>query len=237
MSLRPAALFTSLTSLVLALTAVSASAAEPPGPPTADISVEASRSTPNDLFRAEVYAEATDASPGELARRVNLTVTQAIQIARAYPAVKVRSAGSATYPVYGKSGRTIDAWRMRSSLALESSDSAVLSELLGKLQQNMAVTGLNASPAPATLKKSTDEAIVEALGAFEARARLVAGTLGKKWKIRQISVHTGGIQPKPMIAYARTAPMMSADGGAPAPIEAGDSPVTVNVSGQIELLE
>lgn len=234
MSFRPAPLF---TLLAIAFTAGSAWAAEPPGPPTADLSVEASRSTPNDLFRAEVYAEATDASPGELARRVNLMVTQAIQTARAYPSVRLRSAGNATYPVYGKTGKSIDAWRMRSTLALESSDSAVLSELLGKLQQSMAVTGLNASPSPATLKKSTDEAIVEALGAFEARARLVAGTLGKKWKIRQVSVHTGGIQPKPMIAYARAAPMMSADGAPPAPIEAGDSPVTVNVSGQIELLE
>lgn len=223
--------------LVYVTTAGSTWAVEPPGPPTADISVEASRSTPNDLFRAEVYAEATDANPADLARRVNLTVTQAIQAARAYSAVKLRSAGNSTYPVYGKTGRTIDAWRMRSTLALESSDSAVLSELLGKLQQSMAITGLNASPSPATLKKSTDEAIVEALAAFEARARLVAGTLGKKWKIRQVSVHTGGSQPKPMIAYARAAPMMSADGAPPTPIEAGDSPVTVNVSGQIELLE
>jgi predicted secreted protein len=37
-----------------------------------------------------------------------------------------------------------------------------------------------------------------------------------------------------MVAYARAA--MAAD-AAPAPIEAGDSPVTVNVTGEIELFE
>ena len=52
---------------------------------------------------------------------------------------------------------------------------------------------------------------------------------------RSLSVNTGGFQPKPVAAYARAA-MMSAD-AAPAPIEAGDSPVSVSVNGQIELME
>ena len=207
-----------------------------PALPTADISVESSRSAPNDLFRAQVYAEATDANPGDVARKVNAIVAQAISTAKGVPAVKVRSAGNSTYPVYGKTGRSIEAWRMRSSLALESSDAAALSELLGKLQQSMAVAGLSAAPSPETWKKIEDEAIADALGAFEGRARLVAGSLKKKWKIKHLSINTGGMQPKHPVAYARAA-MMADAAPAPAPIEAGDSPVTVNVSGQIELIE
>lgn len=208
-----------------------------PALPTADISVESSRSAPNDLFRAQVYAEATDANPGEVARKVNTIVTQAIQTARGVPAVKVRSAGNSTYPVYGKTGRSIEAWRMRSTLALESSDAAALSELIGKLQQSMAVAGLSAAPSPDTWKKIEDEAIADALGAFEGRARLVAGSLKKKWKIKHLSINTGGMQPKQAMPYMRASAMMADAAPAPAPIEAGDSPVTVNVSGQIELLE
>ena len=206
-----------------------------PALPTAEISVESSRSAPNDQFRAQVYYEASDANPAELARKVNAVVAQAVQAGRAYPAVKVRTAGSNTYPVYGKNSRSIESWRMRSTLALESRDAAPLSELIGKLQQTMAVAGLSAAPSPETWKKVEDEAIADALAAFEARARLVAGSLHKKWKIKRVAVNTGNAQPpRPVVGYARAA--MVAD-AAPAPIEAGDSLVTVNVSGEIELLE
>ncbi|WP_374502464.1 SIMPL domain-containing protein [Zoogloea sp.] len=231
---RPLAL---LTFAFAANHALAADTPVPPALPTVEISVESSRSAPNDLFRAQVYAEATDANPGEVARKVNTIVTQAIQTARSVPAVKVRSAGNSTYPVYGKTGRSIEAWRMRSTLALESSDAAALSELLGKLQQSMAVAGLSANPSPDTWKKIEDEPIADAIGAFEARARLVAGSLKNKWKIKHLSINTGGMQPKQAMPYARAAAMMAEASPPPAPIEAGDSPVSVNVSGQIELIE
>lgn len=220
------------------LAAAHGHAAEPvaaPALPTADIAVDASRTAPNDQFRAQVYFEATDANPGELARKVNATIAQALQSARAYPTVKVRSAGNSTFPIYAKTGRSIEAWRMRSSLALDSKEAAPLSELLGKLQQTMAVSGLSAAPSPETWKKVEDEAIADALAAFEARARLVAGSLHKKWKLKHVSVNTGGMQPRPPVPMARAA-MAMAD-AAPAPIEAGDSPVSVSVNGQIELME
>ncbi len=206
-----------------------------PALPTAEISVESSRSAPNDQFRAQLYHEASDSNPAELARKVNAVIAQAVQTGRAYPAVKLRTAGSNTYPVYGKNSRNIEGWRMRSTLAIESREAAPLSELIGKLQQTMAVAGLNAAPSPETWKKVEDEAIADALAAFEARARLVAGSLHKKWKIKRVAVNSGNAHPpRPMVAYARAA--MAAD-AAPAPIEAGDSPVTVSVSGEIELFE
>ena len=58
-----------------------ADAPSAPALPTADISVESSRSAPNDLFRAQIYAEATDTNPGDVARKVNAIVTQAISTA------------------------------------------------------------------------------------------------------------------------------------------------------------
>ena len=136
----------------------------------------------------------------ELARKVNAVIAQAVQAGRAYPAVKVRTAGSNTYPVYGKNSRNIEGWRMRSTLALESREAAPLSELIGKLQQTMAVAGLNAAPSPETWKKVEDEAIADALAAFEARARLVAGSLHKKWKIKRVAVNSGNAHPpRPMV--------------------------------------
>jgi predicted secreted protein len=225
--------------LALLLTAAAAHAtdgATPPALPTADISVEASRPAPNDQFRAQVYYETTETGPAELARKVNAVVAQALQTARNYPAVKVRTGGNMTYPVYGKNVRNIEAWRMRSTLLLEANDSAALSELLGKLQQSMVIGGLNAAPSAETWKKIEEQAVVDALTAFEARAKLVAASLHKKWKIKHVSVNTGGIQQKPIMPLARSASMMAAE-AVPAPIEAGDSSISVSVNGQIELLE
>lgn len=207
-----------------------------PALPTADISVEASRPAPNDQFRAQVYYESTETSPSELARKVNSVIAQALQTARSYPAVKIRTSGNMTYPVDGKNVRNIEAWRMRSTLALEANDSAALSELLGRLQQSMVIGGLNAAPSAETWKKIEDQAIVDAITAFEARAKLVAASLNKKWKIKHVSVNTGGLQQKPIMPLARSASLMAAEAVA-APIEAGDSAVSVSVNGQIELLE
>lgn len=226
----------SLAMLIAASAAWGADGASAPVLPTADISVEASRTAPNDQFRAQVYYESTEANPGELARKVNSVVAQALQTARAYPTVKIRTSGNFTNPAYGKNGRSIESWRMRSTLLLEAQDAAALSELLGKLQQTMAVGGLNAAPSPDTWKKIEDQTIADALAAFEARARLVAASLNKKWKLKHISVNTGGIQQKPIMPYARSVSLMAAE-AAPAPIEAGDSPVSVSINGQIELLE
>lgn len=224
-------------SCILALGTVAGNVrAAEPTLPTVDISAEVSRSAPNDQFRAQVFAEAADANPGELARRINTLIAQALHAAKAYPAIKVRSAGNATYPIYAKTGRSIESWRMRSSLALEAQDSAQLSELLGKLQQTLAVGALEAAPSPETWKRVEDQAIAEAIGAFEARANLVAGSLHRKWKIKHMSVNTGGQQPRPVMAMARSAAMMS-DAAPPPPIQAGDSPVSVSINGQIELLE
>lgn len=205
-------------------------------PPTADIAVERTHSAPNDLFRAQVYYEATDISPADLARKVNSTVANALQTARSYSAVKIRTSGNSTYPIYAKTGRAIESWRMRATLTAESRDAGQLSELIGRLQQTMVVGSLSSTPSPETSKKIEDEAIADAIEAFEARAKLVAGSLDKKWRIKHISVNTSGIQPRPPIMpMARS--VMAVSDAAPAPIEAGDSPISVSINGQIELLE
>ncbi|WP_374483136.1 SIMPL domain-containing protein [Zoogloea sp.] len=235
--MRKAIFFSTSLALLLAGTVVhAAESSTAPALPTADISVEASRAAPNDQFRAQVYYETSEASPAELARKVNSVIAQALQTARSYPAVKVRTGNNMTYPVYGKNVRNIEAWRMRSTLNLEANDAPALSELLGKLQQSMVIGGLNAAPSAETWKKIEDQAIVDALTAFEARAKLVATSLSKKWKIKHVSVNTGGIQQKPIMPLARSAGLMAAEAVA-APIEAGDSTVSVSVNGQIELLE
>lgn len=203
-------------------------------PPFVELSAQASRVAPNDLLRASVYAEAQDTVPATLARRVNQQIAAALDVAKTYANVKVQSGGSHTYPVYGKNGRSIDAWRMRSELRLESRDTKMLSELLGKLQATLAVGSLETLPAPETRQASEDAALVDAIHAFEARARLIGQTLGRQYRIKQMSVQTTGMPPVVPMPRAKVMAMAEA---APMPVEAGESEVTVNVTGQIELLD
>ncbi|MFA7293004.1 MAG: SIMPL domain-containing protein [Rhodocyclaceae bacterium] len=219
--------------VLLAALTFSAQAASPSLTTTIDLSAEASRPAANDLARATVFAEATSTSPGEAAKKVNPLVAEAIDTAKTYARIKVQTAATHTYPVYAKGGK-IEAWRMRSEIALESTDTAALSELLGKLQANMGVSGVTLNPSPETRKKAESEATLEAIAAFKGRAKLVADALGKPYRIKHLAI--GGQQYRPPAPMLRAAPMAAME-AAPMPIEAGESLITTSVSGQIELLD
>lgn len=196
-----------------------------------DLSAEASRPAANDMVRASVYSEASGKNPAELAQRVNADIAEALKLIRAKAGVSVKSGQQATYPVYSQAQK-IDGWRMRSELVLESRSQGSVSELLGKLQQmRLAVGNVNLLPSPETRRQVEDEATREAIRAFQSRAAVIAEQLGKTWKIKQLNVQQGGGMPRPMMATR--AVMVAED--APAPLEAGESLVTTNVSGQIEL--
>ena len=215
----------------LALLAWTLSAPSWAAPLVVDLSAEASRPAANDQLRATLFAEASGATPGELSAQVNKLIGEALKTAKTYPAVKTQSGNSATYPVYAKSGK-IEAWRMRSELALESGDSAALGELLGKLQASLGVANLVLQPSAETRKKIESEAMVDAIAAFKARAKTIADALGMGYRIKQLAVSTSGRSIAPLLrANARA---MAAD-AAPMPVEAGESQVSATVSGQIEV--
>jgi predicted secreted protein len=197
---------------------------------TVELSAEASRPAANDLAQAVVSAEASGTSPAELSKQVNQAIADALKAAKAYPAVKAKSGSTSTYPVYAKNGR-IESWRMRSDLSLESGDTASLSELLGRLQASLGVTNLHMAPSPETRRKAENEAMLDAVTLFKARAKLLADSLGKNYSMKQLSVSTGGRFTPPVM---RAAKAMSAE-AAPMPLESGESLVTVSVSGKIEI--
>lgn len=200
-----------------------------------DLSAQASRPAANDMVRASVFSEASGKNPAELAQRVNADIAEALKLIRSKPGISVKSGQQSTYPVYGQAQK-IDSWRMRSELVLESKDQGGVSELLGKLQQmRLAVGEVSLLPSPETRRKVEDEATREAIVAFQSRAGVIAEQLGKTWKIKQLNVQQGGGMPIPMMRAARGV-MMAAE-AAPAPLEAGESLVTTNVSGQIELAD
>ena len=221
---------------LLLIALLSASTAYPATPnntnlPTIELSADATRSAANDLVRATVAAEASGATLGDVSKQVNTQINEALKTAKSYSSVKTQSSNTSTYPNYSKSGK-IESWRMRSELSLESGDTIALSELLGKLQTALSVTSLLPLPSSQTRKNAENEAILDAISAFKARAKVIADALGKSFRIKQLAVNTNGSVTQPRYRAA-TKSMLSES--APMPVETGDSLITATVSGQIEL--
>jgi predicted secreted protein len=225
-----------LTTLAL-LAALPAAAQTPPPKPAGtqiDFRVDVQRSVANDLGRATAFAELTGADAADVARRVNAAIAGGLATAKAQPGVTVKTGTSHTYPVYSKGGRSIESWRMRSEMVLESRDAAALSALLGKLQSSqLAVSQVGFVPAPETRRAGEDDAALEAIAAFQAKAARYAAALKKTYKIRSMNIGSGYNAPQPLFRGA----MMAAADAAPMPAEAGESTVTVNLNGQIELID
>lgn len=223
--------------MVFATAAANAADAPAPGHPFIEFSAEANHPAANDMVVAIMYTEQSGAEPAALARQVNKTIAGAIESARGQSDVKLQSAGTSTWPVYGKgSGGSakIDGWRMRSELRLESRNAAAVSELIGKLQANLALAQVNMQPAAETRRKASDQATIDALRAFEQRATLISSAMGKRYRIRQLSISDASHQP--VFARMRAAAPMMAE-AAPAPLEGGESQVAVTVNGSIDLID
>jgi predicted secreted protein len=120
-------------------------------------------------------------------------------------------------------------------LRLESRDADRLSELLGELQERVAIESVNYQVSRDARQAADDELIREALQSFNSRAELVTEELGRSgYRIVRININTGGGGVTP-IPY-RTMAAMRADAEVAQPaLEAGTQTISVNVSGTIEL--
>lgn len=220
--------------LLSAAAAANAAEATPSGGTSVELVAEASRPAANDLVVAVMYVEQAGQDAATLARQVNRSTAAAFEQIRGHAEVKAQSAGTSTWPVYGKNGNTgkIEGWRMRTDIRLESRNPAAMSELIGKLQSSLALAQVNMQPAAETRRKAIDEATVDAIRAFEQRAALVATTQGKRYRIRHLNIADTAQRP---VFRMRSAPMMAE--AVAAPLEGGESDVSVTINGSIELVD
>ncbi len=199
-----------------------------------DLSGEATVTAANDLARATAFAEASGPTPGgATAQEVNRQIEAALAKAKKYPQVSVRSGNISAYPEYN-SKSSVKSWRVRSELLLETRDMTALSALLGELQETLGIAELRLMPAPETRQKAEDEAILKAMAAFKERAALMAGAMGKSYAIRRLVLN--GSSSRPLPGFGADNMVMQARKMA-APVEAGESQVSVMVGGTIELVD
>ena len=199
-----------------------------------ELQADAQREVANDTLNAGVFVELNDTNPAALASALNKVANEALRIARDYKNVSVRSGNNQTYPVYAK-GNVLQGWRGRAEIRIESRDFESASGLIGKLQAGMQLGSLGFSVSPEARRRTENELIAEAIGAFKARAEIVRGALaGRGYKIVRLSVNSGASPPPPRFPMARALAAGAPEVAAPN-LEGGASLITVTAGGAIEV--
>jgi predicted secreted protein len=182
---------------------------------------------------ALVYAEVQADRQAEASNRVNEAVQWALDEAEDARDVRAQTMQYTTRPVYANNNRIVG-WQARQSLRLESSDTDRLSELLGVLQERVAIQSINYDVAKATRDAAEEQLISAALAQFERRARLVADELDRSgYRIVRMNISTTGRPPVP-ISYRTQPVVMEATVAAPA-LESGVQTLSVTINGTVEL--
>jgi predicted secreted protein len=194
------------------------------------LSASAQAKVENDTVTATLYAQEEGSEAAQLASLVNERINKAIKLVKQYQGIKVQTNSYTTSPVYHKN--RITGWRVRQSIRIESKDMALVSEVVGDLQQTLALQGMNFTVSPELKNKTDDALIAEALSVFELRASNITQQLRRRnYKIVDINVSTSANHyPRRNYEFAA----MASDTAAPS-IEAGEQTVEVTVSGQIEM--
>ncbi|WP_180076936.1 SIMPL domain-containing protein [Acinetobacter sp. YH12251] len=209
-------------------------AADPLNYNIVNIQADATRQVSNDQMYAVLYIEKSNKQPAELATQINQLMTQAVNTARKYPAVKIETGSQSTYPIYDNDSRKLKEWRGRAEVRLESTDFKAASQLVSELQQNFQTQSISFSVSDAQRKKVENELMVEASKNFQQRAQALAQAWNKSgYNLVNINLNTSnyGGQPVPRMAMMKAA---SADAIPEQEMAGGESKITVSANGSIQ---
>jgi predicted secreted protein len=155
----------------------------------------------------------------------------ALALAGDYEGVALGTGGYQTYPVYRDNVQK--GWRGQQTLELKGKDTRRIGELTGRLQEKLQVKGIRFSVSDARRHEVENRLIGRTLDAFKTRAGLVAENLkARSYRLVELDINTAAQRPPVPYPTRMTAAAMEA---APVAVEAGESDVSVTVSGTIEL--
>ncbi|HIN93983.1 MAG TPA: DUF541 domain-containing protein [Alphaproteobacteria bacterium] len=198
-----------------------------------NLSISAEREIENDLLIASLYAQEEALRQSEVADRINTTMQWALEMAHKVRAVQVQTARYNTYPVNDRNNR-ITGWRGRQALRLQSPDVEALTQLLGTLQQQLAIESVTYGISRAARDAAEESLITEVIAQFRKRAELVTSEMGRiGYRVVDMHIDTQQSRPPP-VPYQARALTMEADIAAPV-VELGVRAVIVSISATIEL--
>lgn len=200
-----------------------------------NIQAEATRQISNDEMHAVLFIEKSSKQPTELSAQINQLMNWAMGIARKYPQVKVETGSQTTYPVYDNDSRKLKEWRGRAEIRLEGTDFRMTSQLISELQQQFQTESINFTVSDAQRKKVENELMVEASKNFQQRAQLLSQAWNKgQYTLVNLNLNTNNYIPQPLMRSSM-AKFAVAEAAPAQDVAAGESKITVNANGSIQL--
>lgn len=202
-----------------------------------NFSANASKKVDNDQVNATLSKTVQNKNSAEVAVKITQTLNQAMIIAKKYPQVKVSTGNQNTYPQYDKNQKIIG-WTGNANLYLKSTDTVAMSNLIAELQSFMNLDGLDFSVSDDLRKKIEQELMVQASKNFQAQA----ATLLPAWNARDYQLvsldFNQGYTAMPMARGYYTTAVSAKEMSVPAQdYQAGESTITVNANGVIQLVK
>ncbi len=232
---------TVLSSAALLPSAAWATDATPPRN-VVNFEAQAMREVPNDLALATLFVEFSDSDPSRLAEKINLALAGGLMQLKQYPTVQSGGTHFATYPLYSTKTNKQEGWRSRGELRVSSKDFAAISKLIGELQKStgsgpMQLADVRYAVSDEARSKAEEGLIEEGIAQFKRRAGVIQKSMSaSNWKMMNMNVNTSGARPQMRAMMMKDSAMMEA-AAAPAPMEGGESQLSVSVNGSIQLLD
>lgn len=200
-----------------------------------NLQAEASREVSNDEMQAILFIEKSNRQPAELAAQMNQLMSQAIQTARKYPQVKVKTGSQSTYPIYDADNRKLKEWRGRAEIQINSQDFKAASQLISELQQNFQTESISFSVSDQQRKTVENELMIEASKNFQQRAQAVSKAWNKnQYTLVNLNLNTNNYFPQPMVRSSMSK-LASAEAMPVQDMSAGESKISVSANGSIQL--
>ncbi|WP_273776973.1 SIMPL domain-containing protein [Acinetobacter sp. GSS19] len=200
-----------------------------------NLQAEASREVSNDEMQAILFIEKSNRQPAEFAAQMNQLMSQAIQTARKYPQVKVKTGSQSTYPIYDTDNRKLKEWRGRAEIQINSQDFKAASQLISELQQNFQTESISFSVSDQQRKTVENELMIEASKNFQQRAQAVSKAWNKnQYTLVNLNLNTNNYFPQPMVRSSMSK-LASAEAMPVQDMSAGESKISVNANGSIQL--
>lgn len=223
---------------VLALTAIHATAQPCDTPMKTNLislSANASDIVTNDEINASLYIEAQSNNAKQLTQTLTQTMNQAIAISKPYPSVNVATGNQNSYPRYNDKQKIIG-WTGRASLHLKSTDMAAASNLIAQLQDILMVENISFSVSDKLKEHVENRLMITASTKFQDQAKaLLPVWQAKSYQLVNLTFSKQGYRPEMPMRYEMKAVSMAAD-AAPVPnFASGNSTISVNANGTIQL--
>lgn len=149
--------------------------------------------------------------------------------------LKVRTGQFRVTPVYNSKERRIQGWHGTAQMILEGKDFVRITTLAANIQ-GMPVVNVTFGISPETRVKYENEAQRLAVAEFRARAGVLTKQFGfTNYTIENVQVNSSQDTFAMPMAMERGAMMNTSATASPVPVEAGETNVTVNVNGSVQM--